>query len=124
MTTENRRPVASEAADEKTPDQGFSSAILPPTAHEYDDVDLFGQPFELPEQKVPRRDSADYLKHFLALPLPHGWKFWSLAPAISGLAPHIESIWVVDHEGEHRHLFVDRRTGQEHRFDLESRWSS
>jgi hypothetical protein len=86
--------------------------------------DLFGEPIEPHEQKIPRRGSAEYLKHFLALPLPNGWKFWSLAPfdpSIRRVPDDVESIWCVDHQGEHRHLFVDRRTGEEYHLDLADR---
>jgi hypothetical protein len=113
------RPAGNRAAYEKAPDQGLSAVILP----KYD-VDLFDQPVEPVEPIIPRRGSAEYLKHFNTLPLPHGWKFWTLAPRMRRIPTHIESIWVKDHEGEFCHLFVDQHTGQEWHLDLESGWSS
>jgi hypothetical protein len=92
--------------------------------HDTPVLDLFGQPIKPSEPSIPRRGSAEYLKHFLALRLPNGWKFWSLAPTMQRMPQHIESIWVLDHEGEHRHLFVDQVTGREYRFDPADGWSS
>ena len=86
-------------------------------------VDLFGQPVEPAEPKLPPRGSAEDLKRYLALRLPHGWKFWSLAPTMRRIPPHIESIWATDDDGEHHHLFVDRVTGQEWHLDLSDGWS-
>jgi hypothetical protein len=135
MNPEVRRGPAREdqpSAEDQTATSDSDLARVPPTSASAQMCgayaeDLFGGPIDPHEQKIPRRGSAEYLKHFLALPLPNGWKFWSLAPfdpSIRRVPDDVESIWCVDHQGEHRHLFVDRRTGEEYHLDLEIGWSS
>jgi hypothetical protein len=93
------------------------------TAAAYE-VDLFGEPVEASEPIIPRRDTAGYLAHLHTLRLPNGWQFSSTAPRMTKMPDHVDSIWVIDHEGEFRHLFVDNRNGREWFFDPADGWST
>jgi hypothetical protein len=88
------------------------------------ETDLFGEPIVAAEPSLPRKNSAEHSKHLNALPLPHGWKFWALAPELPNMPTHIESIYIIDQERNRRRIFIDRRTGQECHFDPDNGWSS
>jgi hypothetical protein len=74
--------------------------------------DLFGEPAEPYEQKLPPKNlrSDSYWRHVRAL-LPYGLQLWNYAKPRRQLPTYVEAVWAVDDHQRAVYLEIDIGTG-------------
>ena len=116
------RPAAGGALGVTTTTTEVIKSIPPATLNDRSrpqravyDQDLFGEACPQYNERIPRKNSRDYLTYIAALPLHDGLEVWSLAePPPKGVPPYVESIWCIDRQRRHWRLLVDLRTGEKY----------